>query len=158
MAPAGTVSLATRRIEASPRAVYDAFMDPAALADWLPPAEMTGVVHAFGGRVGGGYEMSLFYPPEDAAARGKTAEREDRVRVRFVALEPPGRIVEAVTFVTDDLALQGQMTLTATFEPHAGGTQVTLAFTDLPPGLRPEDNDLGAALSLEQLARRFGAA
>ena len=36
-----------------------------------------------------------------------------------------------------------------------GGTEVTLLFTNLPPGLRPEDNDAGAELSLEQLARRF---
>jgi hypothetical protein len=32
---------------------------------------------------------------------------------------------------------------------------VTLLFENLPPGLRPEDNDEGARLSLAQLARRF---
>lgn len=42
-----------------------------------------------------------------------------------------------------------------TFEEVPGGTEVTLEFTNLPPGLRPEDNDEGARLSLEQLARRF---
>ena len=36
-----------------------------------------------------------------------------------------------------------------------GGTNVTLLCEDLPPGLRPEDNETGSRLSLEQLARRF---
>lgn len=33
-------------------------------------------------------------------------------------------------------------------------TEVTLLCQNLPPGLRPEDNDTGARMSLEQLARR----
>jgi hypothetical protein len=42
-----------------------------------------------------------------------------------------------------------------TFEEVSGGTEVTLEFKNLPPGLRPEDNEAGSRLSLEQLARRF---
>ena len=49
----------------------------------------------------------------------------------------------------------GEMTLVATFEPVPGGTEVTLLFENLPPGLRPEDNEEGSRQSLEQLARRF---
>lgn len=33
-------------------------------------------------------------------------------------------------------------------------TEVTPLFRNLPPGLRPEDNDTGARMSLERLARR----
>jgi hypothetical protein len=47
------------------------------------------------------------------------------------------------------------MMMTATFEPVEGGTKVTMLFEDLPPGLKPADNDAGAALSLAQLAARF---
>lgn len=47
------------------------------------------------------------------------------------------------------------MTMTATFEAVSGGTEVTLLFTNLPSGLRAEDNEAGSRLSLEQLARRF---
>jgi hypothetical protein len=61
---------------------------------------------------------------------------------------------EAVTFVTTDPALAGEMTMTATFEAVSGGTEVTLLFTNLPPGLRADDNEAGSRLSLEQLARR----
>jgi uncharacterized protein YndB with AHSA1/START domain len=146
---------ASQVVNAPPEAVWSAFMDPAVLVEWLPPAEMTGRVHAFEPRAGGGYEMSLFYPPTERVMRGKTAEREDRVRVRFVELDRPRRIVEAVTFVTDDAALMGEMTIEVTLAPAPGGTEVTFRCTNLPPGLRPEDNEAGSRLSLGQLARRF---
>jgi hypothetical protein len=48
----------------------------------------------------------------------------------------------------------GEMTLTATFEEVAGGTEVTPVFKNPPPGLRAEDNEAGSRLSLAQLARR----
>lgn len=145
-------------IKAAPEAVYATFMDPAALVAWLSPAEMTGKIHVFDARVGGGFHMSLFYSPSDGttgepAPRGKTTDREDRVNVRFVELVPARRIVEAVTFDTADPALQGEMKIEVTFEEQAGGTEVTFLCTNLPAGLRPEDNDAGARLSLVQLAR-----
>ena len=151
----GAATRTSRVIRARPEQLYQAFVDPAALVEWLPPAEMTGAIHELDARVGGGYRMSLFYPATEQVFHGKTADREDMVDVRFVALEPPHRIVEAVCFVTADPAFMGEMTLTATFDAVAGGTEVTLAFTNLPPGVRPEDNDAGARSSLEQLARRF---
>ncbi len=152
---AGAASRASRVIKAPPEALYEAFIDPAALVAWLPPAEMTGEFHEFDARVGGGYRMSLFYPPDEQAAPGKTADREDMVQVRFVELTPPSRIVETVNFVTTDPAFFGEMTMIVTFEVVTEGTKVTLEFTNLPPGLRPQDNEIGSQLSLEQLARRF---
>lgn len=150
--PTGASTSTSRVINASPEALYAAFVDPAALVAWLPPAEMTGRMHAFDARVGGGYRMSLYYPASHHDA-GKTADGEDMVDVRFVELAPPRRLVEAIRFVSANAAFHGEMTLTVTLEPVAAGTNVTLAFTNLPPGLRPEDNDEGARLSLEQLAR-----
>ena len=155
-----TSTRTSRLIKASPEALYAAFMNSAALVTWLPPAEMTGQIHTFDARVGGGYRMSLFYPPSDAATgepapRGKTTDREDRVNVRFVELVPARRIVEAVTFDTADPTLQGEMTITVTFEERGDGTEVSFLCANLPAGLRAEDNDAGARLSLEQLAHRF---
>jgi uncharacterized protein YndB with AHSA1/START domain len=146
---------ASRVISATPEALYAAFMDPDVLVAWLPPAEMTGKIHAFDGRVGGGYRMSLFYPPDERSFRGKTAEKEDMVDVRFLELVPPRRIFEAVNFVTDDPAFGGEMAIVVTFEDVPGGTEVTFFCENLPAGLRPEDNEAGSRLSLEQLARRF---
>jgi uncharacterized protein YndB with AHSA1/START domain len=146
---------AARIIKARPEELYAAFMDPAALVAWLPPAEMTGQIHAFDARVGGGYRMSLFYPPTERSFRGKTSEREDRVNVRFVELVPARRIVQAVNFDTTNPAFFGEMTMVITFEQASGGTEVAIACTNLPSGLRAEDNEAGSRLSLEQLARRF---
>ncbi|MCV3207860.1 SRPBCC domain-containing protein [Mesorhizobium sp. YC-39] len=152
---AGVWTRTSRVIKARPEDLCAAFIDPDALAAWLPPAEMTGVIHEFDARIGGGYRMSLFYPPDEHGSRGKTTDKEDMVKVRFVELTPPRRIVEAVSFVTSDPALLGEMTMTVTFEDMPGGTEVTLLFENLPSGLRAEDNDAGAQLSLEQLRRRF---
>jgi hypothetical protein len=77
------------------------------------------------------------------------------VKVRFVELAPLRRIVEAVSFISADPAFLGEMTLVVTFEAVPGGTEVTILCTNLPPGLRAEDNEAGSRLSLEQLARRF---
>lgn len=142
-------------VRAEPEAVYAAFMDPDMLLSWLPPADMTSRMHAFDARVGGGYEMSLFYPQDSQGFAGKTADHEDRVTVRFTALEPGRRIVETITFDTADPALMGEMTMTATFDPAHEGTKVTMLFEHLPPGLKAQDNDDGARLSLGQLARLF---
>jgi len=136
----GPSSRTSRVIRARREELYAAFLDPDALIDWLPPAEMTGVIHEFDPRVGGGYRMSLFYPPDERIFRGKTSGREDMVNVRFVELALAQRIVEAVSFVTADPAFCGEITLTATFEEVPGGTEVMLEFKSLPPGLRPEDN------------------
>jgi uncharacterized protein YndB with AHSA1/START domain len=146
---------AARIIKARPEDLYAAFMDPAALVAWLPPAEMTGQIHAFDARVGGGYRMSLFYPPTERSFRGKTSAREDRVNVRFVELVPARRIVQTVNFDTNNPAFFGEMTIVVTFDEVSGGTDVTFLCKNLPPGLRPEDNEAGARLSLEQLACRF---
>src|SRR3989442_1396275 len=69
---------------------------------WHGAARMGLQLHAFDARVGDGYRMSLFYPADERTFRGKTAEREDRIRVRFVELEPARRIVEAVDFQIAD--------------------------------------------------------
>lgn len=97
--------------------------------------------------------MSLFYPAAEQGYRGKTAEREDRFTARFVELTPPARIVQAITFDSDDPAFAGEMTMLVTLEERDGGTDVTILFEHLPPGVRPEDNDAGTRSSLEKLAR-----
>ena len=140
-------------IKAAPEVVYRAFTDPAALAVWLAPGDMTGEVHQFDYRVGGGYQMSLYYPPSETGAPGKTSEQEDRYTSRFVELTPPRRIVEAITFDTDNPAFAGEMIMEVTLEAEAGGTTVTMVFRGIPSGVRPEDNGTGTRESLEKLAR-----
>src|SRR5437588_6349158 len=94
-------------LKATPESLYRAFTDPAALAVWQAPGDMTAEVHSFDNRVGGGYQMSLYYPASERTAPGKTAAREDRYTSRFVELTPPTRIVEAITFDSGDPAFAG---------------------------------------------------
>jgi uncharacterized protein YndB with AHSA1/START domain len=97
--------------------------------------------------------MSLFYPSSEQAHRGKTSEREDRFRARFVELTPPTRIVQAISFDAADPAFSGEMTMVVAFEDREGGTEVTILFEHIPPGIRPDDNEAGTRSSLEKLAR-----
>jgi uncharacterized protein YndB with AHSA1/START domain len=140
-------------IKATPEALYGAFTDPAALAVWLAPGDMTGEIHRFDCRVGGGYQMSLYYPASETTSRGKTEDREDRYTARFVELTPPRRIVEAITFDAVDPVFSGEMIMVVTFEAENEGTTVSLFFKDIPSGIRPEDNEAGTQSSLEKLAR-----
>jgi uncharacterized protein YndB with AHSA1/START domain len=152
-APSPASTRTSRVIKAPREALYRAFTDPAALAVWLAPDKMTAKVHEFDGQVGGGYRMSLFYPSSEQVYRGKTSAREDRFTARFVELTPPRRIVQAITFDSADPAFAGEMTMVVTFEERDGGTEVTILFEHIPPGIRPEDNDDGTRSSLEKLAR-----
>ena len=140
-------------IKAPQQTIYRAFTDPAALAVWLAPGDMTGVIHSFDYRVGGGYQMSLYYPSSESSAQGKTSEREDRYTARFVELSPPEKIVEVIIFDTIDPAFSGEMIMEITLEPEEDGTTVSIVFKDIPPGIRPEDNELGTRSTLEKLAR-----
>ena len=140
-------------IKAPPEALYRAFTDPVALAVWLAPGDMTGEVHHFDYRVGGGYQMSLYYPGSDSTSRGKTSDREDRYTARFVELTPPSRIVEAIAFDSVDPAFLGEMIMEVTFEAEDDGTRVTIVFKNIPSGIRAEDNEAGTRSTLEKLAR-----
>ena len=147
-------STRTSRVIKAPReTLYRAFTDPAALEVWMSPGAMTGTVHEFDARVGGGYRMSLYYPASEQAYRGKTSEREDRFTARVIELTPPSRIVQAITFDSADPAFSGEMIMVVTLEERDGGTEVTIVFEHIPPGIRPEDNDAGTRSSLEKLAR-----
>jgi uncharacterized protein YndB with AHSA1/START domain len=139
-------------IHATPDALYHAFTSPEAIAVWLAPGEMTGKVHNFDLRVGGGYEMSLFYPPSEKESRGKTSTKEDRFAARFVELKPSRKIVQAINFNSSNPDFQGEMIMEVSFEPKNEGTEVTILFKNIPPGIRPEDNEAGTLSTLEKLA------
>lgn len=140
-------------IKATPEALYRAFTDPAALAIWRVPGDMTGQVHHFDYRVGGGYQMSLYYPASEPTLRGKTSGREDRYTARFVELTPPRRIVEAIAFDSVDPAFAGEMLMEVALEPEDDGTSVVIIFKNIPSGIRAEDNQAGTQSALEKLAR-----
>jgi uncharacterized protein YndB with AHSA1/START domain len=154
MPPSGAAHETYRvsRCIAAPRAaVYRACLDPIALAAWRAPDQMTGRMHVFDARVGGGYRMSLTY--QDAAgAPGKTTDDTDSFEARFAELIPDRRIVERVTFQSPDPDFSGEMTMITTLEDAGAGTEITLTFENLPAGIRPQDNAEGSRQALAKLA------
>ncbi|MEO7689219.1 MAG: SRPBCC family protein [Sphingomonas sp.] len=140
------------RIIKAPRAkLYAACLDPEMLARWRAPDRMSGVVHSFDAHIGGTYRMSLIYKASKRGA-GKTSNDTDSFTGRFVELVPDEKIVESIAFESDDPAYAGTMSLTTSFEEVPGGTNVTMKFDGLPPGIRPEDNETGTRQSLAKLA------
>jgi uncharacterized protein YndB with AHSA1/START domain len=143
----------SRLIHATPEKIYQAFASADAIATWQAPGDMTAIVHQFDFRVGGGYEMSLYYPPSHSDSRGKTSAKEDRFTARFVELTPPKKIVQAIKFQSPDTAFASEMIMMVTLEKADNGTRVTFLFENLPAGVRPEDNETGTELTLKKLAR-----
>lgn len=139
-----------RHIEAPRATVYAALIDPEAVAAWRFPDGMNIEVHAFEPREGGAVRVSLTY--EDAGRQGKTREQTDTYHGRLVKLVPDEQVVEVHEFETDDPSLQGEMTSTITLTDAEGGTDLVAVHEGLPPGVRPEDNELGWQLSLARLA------
>ena len=142
----------SRVINAPPEIIYRAFLDPNAVATWLPPGSMRGVVHAFEAREGGAFSMTLVYPDDDPSARGKTSDSTDTFRGRFARLVPNEQIVWAVEFDAADPSFAGEMTVTTTLAPTGNGTTVTIRCDNIPPGIRPQDNEEGTRSTLEKLA------
>ncbi|TAJ90069.1 SRPBCC domain-containing protein [Reyranella sp.] len=142
----------SRVIKASPRALYQAFLDPRAIAKWRPPTGMTARIFAFDAREGGGYRMAFDYAATDHSAQGKTSEHSDGFEGRFATLDPDRRIVEEIDFESDDPAFTGTMRLTTTFEPVAAGTMVTVLCENAPSGIKDSDHRVGIESSLANLA------
>lgn len=140
-----------RRLIKAPRArVYDALLDPAAVAVWKVPENMTCEVHEFDARQGGRLRISLTYDSPEGA--GKTLGRTDTYHGRFVKLVPDEMVVEADEFETTDPALRGEMTITITLRDAAGGAELVAVHDGLPHGVSPADNELGWHEALARLA------
>lgn len=147
------IDSASRVILAPPRTLFRAFIDAETMASWRAPDGMAARIVAFDPRVGGGYRMVLGYEGSEALGQGKTRPGEDEIDVRFVELLAHERIIEDVTFISDDPAFAGTMTLTTLFQPDRDGTKVTFQATGVPPGITAEDHRQGMAASLRNLAR-----
>jgi uncharacterized protein YndB with AHSA1/START domain len=140
----------SRHVRAPRARVYRALVDADAFAKWRVPDGMTSHVHAFDGREGGTFRISLTYDAPTGA--GKTPAHTDTYRGRFVKLVQNERVIEVVEFETADLALRGEMTITITLADADGGTELLAVHDGLPPGLSPADNETGWRMALAKLA------
>ena len=74
-----------RVLTAPPERVYRAFLDPDAMAKWLPPKGFTGKVHESNATVGGTYRMSFthFGSGSSHSFGGRYLELVPNERVRY---------------------------------------------------------------------------
>ena len=140
----------TRHMRAPRARVYRALLDADAVQRWMVPDGMTSEVHSFDAREGGEFWISLTYDAPTTAA--KTDAQTDSFRGRFERLVPDTEVVQVVEFDTDDASMGGEMRITYRLEEVEDGTELIGVHENLPPGVAPEDNELGWSISLGKLA------
>jgi uncharacterized protein YndB with AHSA1/START domain len=139
--PASTIRL-HRVLRAKPERVYRAFLNPEAMAKWLPPHGFTGAVHEMHAEVGGTYRMSF---TNFSSGNGHSFGGE------YVELVPSEKIVYTDRF--DDPNLPGEMRTTVTLKPVSCGTDLTIVQEGVPEVIPAEMCYLGWQESLDQLAQ-----
>lgn len=117
----------------------------------MVPDGMSSEVHMFEPREGGTFRISLTY--EQPTERGKTSAHTDTFHGRFARLVPDTEVVQVVEFESADPAMRGEMTITYLLADAQGGTDVVGLHENVPPGIKPEDNELGWTMSIDKLAR-----
>ena len=137
----GTVRL-HRIIRTTPELLYKAFLDPDAMAKWLPPHGFTGRVLAMDARVGGSYRMSFtHFASGSSHAFGGT----------YLELVPGERIRH--TDVFDDPNLAGEMVTTVSLAKVSCGTELHVVQEGIPGMIPVEACHLGWQESLTLLAK-----
>ena len=138
--PTGTVRL-YRVLRAPSERVYRAFLDPDAMAKWVPPHGFAGKVHDMDPRVGGGYRMSFtnFGTGKSHSFAGKYVELTPHTRIRY-------------TDQFDDPNLPGEMQVTVSLQEVSCGTELTIVQEGIPPAIPVEFCYLGWQESLTLLA------
>ena len=139
--PTGTVKL-HRVLKSTPDRVYRAFLDPDAMAKWLPPHGFTGKVHSIEPRVGGTYKMSFknFTTGESHSFGGK-----------YLELVPNERIRHTDRF--DDANLPGEMITTINIKQVSVGVELNVVQEGIPEAIPAEACYLGWQESLTLLTQ-----
>ena len=139
--PENTVRL-HRVLRTRPEKLYRAFLDPEAMAKWLPPYGFTCKVHHLDAKVGGTYKMSFtnFTTGNGHSFGGTYLELVPNERLRY-------------TDKFDDPNLPGEMQTTITLKQVSVGTELHVVQEGIPEAIPPEACYLGWQESLTLLAQ-----
>jgi len=131
-----------RVIAAKPEKIYRAFLNPDALARWLPPNGFTCKVHHMDAKVGGTFKASFtnFTTEKSHSFGGEFRELVQNERLRY-------------TDNFDDPNLPGEMLVTVTLKKVSVGTELTIKQEGIPSVIPLEACYLGWQESLANLAR-----
>ena len=128
-----------RVFKTTPERLYKAFLDPEAMAKWLPPNGFTGKVDRMDARVGGSYHMSF---------TNFTTGSSHSFGGEYLELVPGKRIVHTDRF---DQGLVGTMTVTIEIRKVIVGVELNVTQEGVPDAIPPEACYLGWGESLDLL-------
>ncbi|MGA8708859.1 MAG: SRPBCC family protein [Steroidobacteraceae bacterium] len=137
----GTVRL-HRVLTTSPQKIYRAFIEPDAMAKWLPPNGFTATVHHMDARVGGSFRMSF---------RNFTNGQSHSFGGQYLELSPGERLRYADKF--EDPSLPGDIVVTVILKKVSVGTEIHISQEGLPDLIPVEACYLGWQESLRNLAK-----
>ncbi|HWK95789.1 MAG TPA: SRPBCC family protein [Pseudolabrys sp.] len=129
-----------RVIAAKPEKVYRAFLEPDAVASWLPPYGYLCTVHELDAKVGGKHKMSF---------RNFTTGGSHGFGGTYVELVPGRKLVYTDRF--DDPNLPGELRVTVTLKAVSVGTEVNIVQEGVPDVIPAEACYLGWQDSLSKL-------
>ena len=138
--PTGTVHF-HRVLKTKPEKVYRAFLEPAAMAKWLPPYGFTCTVHHMDAKVGGTFKMSFM---NFSTGNGHSFGGEYQQLI-------PGEFIQ-YTDRFDDPNLPGEMVVKVTLKAVVCGTEINIEQSGIPELIPVEMCYLGWQESLAQLA------
>lgn len=131
-----------RVLTTGPQKVYRAFVEPDALASWLPPFGFTCTVHELEAKEGGRHRLSF---------RNFTSGQSHSFGGTYLKLVPGETLVYTDTF--DDPNLPGEMKVTVTLKAVAVGTELLVVQEGVPDAIPVEACYLGWQESLRKLAK-----
>jgi uncharacterized protein YndB with AHSA1/START domain len=131
-----------RVLRAAPEKIYRAFLDPDAMAKWLPPNGFTGKVHEMDAKVGGSHKMSFtnFTNGQSHSFGGTYRELVPHTRIRY-------------TDKFDDPSLPGEIQVTIDLKEASCGTELNIVQEGVPDVIPAEMCYLGWQESLTLLAQ-----
>jgi uncharacterized protein YndB with AHSA1/START domain len=130
-----------RAIEASAEELFDAWLDPDAIAQWMRPNGIDSTTAVIDARVGGAYEIRMDRSAGPLLTRGiyKEIDRPNRLVLTW----GPGGPLERTSLVTVEFKRRGRL------------TEIVVTHEQLPDGdVVPSVND-GWSQAIERLAKLF---
>lgn len=131
-----------RVIRTTPEKLYRAFLEPEAMAKWLPPDGFTCKVHQMDAKVGGSYKMSF---------TNFTTKQSHSFGGTYLELIPGKRLHYTDKF--DDPNMPGEMITTIELKKVSCGTDLNITQEGIPDVIPPEMCYLGWQDSLVLLAK-----
>lgn len=131
-----------RVIATRPEKIYRAFVEPDAVASWLPPYGFLCTVHELGATVGGKHKMSF---------RNFTTGNSHSFGGTYLELVPGEKLVYTDSF--DDPNMPGEMTVSVALRAVSVGTELTIEQRGIPDMISVESCYLGWQESLRKLAK-----